>query len=344
MTIKCLLLIFSLNIFYLQAQNNTKINLNTIYHSKNNFRAIEVLNDSTLWFANSGGEVGDITLTGKTHFYKSDSNHEITNHFRAIASTKKYLYALSISSPARLYQFEKQNYNILGKIVFTDNHPKAFYDAMLFLNDKNGIAMGDPSGKCLSIITTINSGKSWKKLDCAILPKSDNGEAAFAASNTNISSIGKKIWIATGGIKSRIFYSPNSAKTWRVFKTPFIQGKSTTGIYTIDFYNAKNGIICGGDYTDKKATLNNKAITKDGGKTWQIIANNQLPGYISCVQYVPNISGESIMAVSTEGIYLSKNSGNTWSQLSKEGFYTLRFINQHTAFLGGQGKIAVLKF
>jgi len=344
MSYKYLTLLFCFNIYYLQAQINTKINLKTIYTSKSNFRAIEILNDSTLWFANSAGKVGDISLTGETHFYNIDLPGGISNHFRAISSTKKYLYALSINSPARLYQFEKHNYNKLGKLVFVDTHPKAFYDAMLFVDNKDGIAMGDPTGKCLSIISTNNGGKTWKKTDCSLLPKSKKGEAAFAASNTNISSSGKKVWIATGGLTSRIFFSPNRGKSWQVFKTPFINGKSTTGIYTIDFYNGKRGIICGGDYTDKKAKLNNKAITNNGGKTWQIVANNNLPGYISCVQYVPNTKGKWVMAVSTEGIYLSVNSGITWSKLSDKGFYTIRFINKHTAFLGGQGKIAVLKF
>jgi len=343
MSYKYLVLLFCFNIFYSQAQINIKIELKTIYTSKNNFRAIEVLNDSTLWFANSGGEVGDITLTGKIRFYKIDLPGGIIIHFRAIAGTKEHLYTLSIGSPARLYQFDIQNYNKLGKLVFTDKHPKAFYDAMLFINDTYGLAMGDPIGKCLSIITTNNGGKSWKKTGCSLLPKSEKGEAAFAASNTNIASNGKKVWMATGGLISRIFFSPNRGKTWQVFKTPFVNGKSTSGIYTMDFYDGNRGIIFGGDYTDKNAKLNNKAITKNGGKTWQIVANNNLPGYISCVQYVPNTKGKWVMAVSTEGIYLSVNAGKSWSMLSSRGFYTIRFINKHTAFLGGQGKIAVLK-
>ena len=342
MSYKYLALLFCFNFFYSQAQINTKISISVVYKSKNNFRAIEVLNDSTLWFANSGGKVGDVSLTGKIHFYKVSKAKKINNHFRAIASTKKYLYALSINSPARLYQFEKQNYKKYGKLIFIDKNPKSFYDAMLFLNNKFGIAVGDPTTNCLSIITTKNSGKTWRKLACASLPKTKKGEAAFAASNTNLASIGKKIWIATGGQTSRIFFSPNRGKNWRVFNTPFIKGK-TAGIYTMDFYSAKTGIICGGDYTDKKAKLNNKAITNNGGLTWQIVSNNKLPGYISCVQYVPNTNGQSIIAVSTEGVYLSTNSGVLWSKISNRGFYTIRFINKNIAFLGGQGKIAVLK-
>lgn len=338
-----LFLIF-LNLYTIQAQNIKNVEIKDILNSNFSYRALVVLNDSTAGFANSGGEVGEVTLTGKSSYYKTNLPKDSTNHFRAIASTSNYLFALSIESPARLYKFEKQQYNNFGKLVFTDKNPKAFYDAMLFNDDNFGIAMGDPTSSCLSIITTNDSGETWKKTACNDLPSIEDGEAAFAASNTNIALSGKNIWIATGGLKSRIFKSANAGKTWQVFNTPFIQGKPTTGIYSIAFYNAKIGIICGGDYTDKSGNLNNKAITKDGGETWQIVANNALPGYISCVQYVPNKNGKWLVAISTEGIYLSKNGGKNWLQISSEGFFTLRFVNQHTAFLGGQRKIAVLNF
>jgi len=83
--------------------------------------------------------------------------------------------------------------------------------------------------------------------------------------------------------------------------------------------------------------------TTDGGKTWQIVANNTLPGYISCVQYIPNSKGKKLMAVSTEGIYYSKNAGKKWDKLSDKGFYTIRFADKNTAFLGGRGTISILE-
>ena len=321
---------------------NAQVSITTIYSSKSNFRAIEVLNDSTVWFANSSGLVGDVNINGKINYYTIPDT--LKNHFRAVSSTSKYLYALNIGSPTRLYQFNKKNYKNPGRVVYTEKHPKAFYDAMAFFDTKNGIAMGDPTDNCLSILTTKNSGTTWHKIPCSDLPPISKGEAAFAASNSNITIYKRNAWIATGGMKSRVFYTHNKGKSWKVFNTPFPQGKATTGIYSIDFYDAENGIICGGDYTDKQNNSNNKAITKDGGKTWQIVANGQLPGYISCVQYVPNTKGKEVMAVSTEGVYHSKNYGHKWEQISIEGYYTIRFIDKKTAFLGGRDKIAILKF
>jgi photosystem II stability/assembly factor-like uncharacterized protein len=341
MTFKSLPLLFFWSIFNLQAQIIPKVSIESLFDSKANFRAIEVLNDSTLWFANSNGEVGQITLNGKDNYYTFTDT--IKKHFRAISSTEHNLFALTIGNPARLYKFTKNNFDKPGTLVYTEKHPKVFYDAMLFLDNKRGIAMGDPTGTCLSVLITDDGGNSWIKKPCKDLPKSFEGEAAFAASNSNITSFKNNVWIATGGLKSRIFISKNRGKQFKVYNTPFIQGKPTTGIYTIAFYKNMNGIICGGDYTDKKARLNNKAISSDGGKTWKVVSNNKLPGYISCVQYVPNTKGRKLIAVSTEGIYFSDDKGLNWHKLSSEGFYTVRFSGKNMAFLGGYGKISILK-
>lgn len=340
MTFKRLSLLFFVSFNLLTAQQKLHINIKPILNSKSNFRAIAVLNDSTVWFANSTGKVGQVTLSGKSNYYTFKDS--LKRHFRAIGSTKDDLFALTIESLARLYKFTKNDFSQPAQLVYLEKHPKAFYDAMHFLDNKTGIAMGDPTDKCLSIITTNDGGNSWQKKLCQDLPKSFDGEAAFAASNTNIATYKNSIWIATGGIKSRIFISKNKGKTFKVYNTPFIQGKGTTGIYSMAFYNAKIGFICGGDYTDKKAMLNNKALTTNGGKTWQIVANNNLPEYISCVQYIPNSKGKKLMAVSTEGVYYSKNSGHNWDKLSDKGFYTIRFKDKNTAFLGGRGTISVL--
>jgi len=341
MTYKRFSFLFFVSFNLLTAQQNPSINIKPLLNSKSNFRAIAVLNDSTVWFANSSGKVGQVSINKSLAYYTFKDSFK--KHFRAIGSTKDALFALTIESPARLYKFTKNDFNQPAQLVYSEKHPKAFYDAMHFLDNKIGIAMGDPTDKCLSIITTNDGGNSWYKKLCANLPKSFDGEAAFAASNTNIATYKNTIWIATGGLKSRIFISKNKGRTFKVYNTPFIQGKSTTGIYTMAFYNAKNGFICGGDYTDKNAEFNNKALTTNGGKTWQIVANNTLPGYISCVQYIPNSKGKKLMAVSTEGIYYSKNAGKKWDKLSDKGFYTIRFADKNTAFLGGRGTISILE-
>ena len=120
--------------------------------------------------------------------------------------------------------------------------------------------------------------------------------------------------------------------------------KDTEGIYSIDFYDDLNGFAIGGDYTTPGDNAANKMITKDGGKTWQLVAQNKNPGYRSCVQYIPNREGKELVAIGFKGIDYSNDSGNTWKHLSDEGFYTIRFLNDSVAYAAGVGRISKLLF
>jgi hypothetical protein len=307
----------------------------------NSIRAIEVT-DSITYFIAQGGKIygffnrGDFLVTPNNFF------GNIAPDFRAAAHTKKHLYALSIANPAYLYQIKMDETEGLKepKLVYTEKGETVFYDAMAFFDEQNGIAIGDPTKDCLSILLTNDAGNSWQKVACNNLPKLIKGEAAFAASNTNISIIGNQAWVITGGLQSRVLHTIDKGKTWNIYNTPLIDGKESTGAYTLAFNDSKNGIICGGDYTNKNGNQANKAITKDGGKTWQLAANGKEPGYISCVQYVPNTDGKELFAVSTEGIYFSNNSGHSWLKVNDEGYFAIKFVNKNNAWLAGNGKIA----
>ena len=279
---------------------------------------------------------------GKNHFRYVHKFEDKTLQFRAIEEVDGALFALSIESPARLYKLNRKAKG--AKLVYEEEDENAFYDAMRFWNSSEGIAIGDPTGDCMSIIVTRDGGNSWTKISCDNLPLLKDGEAAFAASDTNIAIVGDKTWVATGGVASRILFSPDKGKTWEVFFTPIIQGKETTGMYSIDFYDENNGFAIGGDYTKPNDTLVNKMRTQDGGKTWSIVANGKSPGYRSCVQYVPNSNSKQLVTVGFKGIDYSNDAGDTWKHISDEGFYTIRFLNDSIAYAGGKGRISKLIF
>ena len=304
-------------------------------------RAIDILDDGNLVFAANDGTYGMYQVASKKWQTARQTYDSIIPEFRAIAHTSTDFFMLSVGSPALLY---KTGDNGKMELVYQENHPKAFYDAMTFWNDLEGIAIGDPTDDCLSIIITRDGGQTWQKISCSQLPKIKEGEAAFAASNSNIAIVGDKTWVATGGKVSRVFYSEDKGNTWKVAETPMINGLATTGIYSVDFYDEINGVAIGGDYTNPDANEANKIITNNGGKNWQIMANNMDPGYRSCVQYVPNSDAQQMVAVGFKGIDYSSDGGITWKHLSDASFYTIRFINETEAFAAGKGGISKLKF
>ncbi|MBO3116052.1 oxidoreductase [Winogradskyella sp. DF17] len=279
---------------------------------------------------------------GKNHFKNIFTHENDTLQFRAIEEVDGDFLALSIENPARLYKLYRKSSS--PKLVYEENHDKVFYDAMNFWNENEGIAVGDATDDCMSIIITRDGGETWHKLPCDGLPKAKAGEGAFAASDTNIAIVGDQTWVATGGKSSRILYSPNKGYSWEVFDTPIVQGTSTTGLYSIDFYDNSIGFGIGGDYTKPNDTLANKISTSDGGKTWRVVANGKGPGYRSCVQYIPNSKGRALVAVGFKGIDYSNDAGETWKHLSDEAYYTICFIDEFTAYAAGRGRISKLFF
>lgn len=324
------------------AQEYKYVKIDTLFKEKISIRAIIVDSDK-LWYAGDNGQVGFIDIRTTLNSNKQIVKDNLKLEFRSIAKTSKNIFLNNIGSPAIVFKINKRN--LKEEIVYTETNEKTFYDSMQFWNDQEGIAIGDPTEDCFSILLTSDAGNTWNKLSCESLPKLMEGEAAFSASNTNIVAKGNNTWVVSGGKKARVFFSADKGHTWNVYDTPIVQGKDMTGIFTADFYNDKIGIIAGGDYEVPKQNFQNKAITFDGGKTWKLLAENSGFGYASCIQFVPNSKGKGIVSVGLTGLHYSFDGGNSWKQLSSDStFYTIRFLDKYTAFAAGKNKIVKIEF
>lgn len=302
-------------------------------------RAIDILNDGSLTFAANNGGYGLYNPKKESWQISKQVYDTLQLEFRSVAHTTSDFFMLSVGNPAMLFKTGDQG---TMELVYFEEHPKVFYDSMIFWNDQEGIAIGDTTEDCLSIIITRDGGNTWHKLSCDVLPKAKEAEGAFAASNTNIAVKGNNTWIATTA--GRVYFSEDKGKSWSVVQTPVINAKQTEGIYSMAFYDDMNGFAIGGDYTNPEANTANKIITNDGGNTWTLIASGKEPGYRSCVQYVPNGNGKELVTVGFKGIDYSKDGGDSWKSISKEGFYTLRFLNDSVAYAAGQKRISKLMF
>ncbi|MGB0195883.1 MAG: WD40/YVTN/BNR-like repeat-containing protein, partial [Flavobacteriales bacterium] len=257
--------------------------------------------------------------------------------FRSVAVTDEAAFVLSIASPALLYR--KLHTEATWSVVYTNTDSLAFFDSMHFWDNREGIAMGDPLGGCLSVIITRDGGATWSEVSCEDLPPAE--EAAFAASNGNIELLGDEVWIASGGVASRIFRSPDRGRTWEVVETPIVQGGAMTGLFSVARCDEANGMGWGGNWEAMDDNAANKIATADGGETWELLTPGAGPGYRSCVQYVPNTECQSIWAVGIPGISRSSDGGSTWTTEPDSNFYTVRFTpDGQTAWLAGRGKVA----
>lgn len=343
------LIILLLSVFTVASCNNKSaadfksVTIERVFTDSISIRAIAAVDIDRVWFAANLGKVG--LIDKKVPKLATIKYGDSLLNFRAIAATKEAVFVLSVANPAVLYKIGydgKEATNI--EEVYVEEGEKVFYDAIAFWNDKEGIAMGDPTNSCLSIIITKDGGNNWEKLNCDKLPKVESGEAAFAASNSNIAVYKDNVWIVSGGKRARVFHSPDKGETWQVYNTPILQGKTMTGIYSVDFWDEKTGVIFGGDWENKEFNEGNKAITRDGGKTWNLISNGRGPGYRSSVRFVPGSYAQGIVAVGSPGISYSVDRGANWIELSKEGFYAIEFVNDTLAFASGPNKISKLIF
>ena len=321
----------------------SEVVIEDVFQDSLSIRAIAPIDEDRVWFAANKGMVG--LIDHKIPKLAAIKYEDTLLHFRAIARTSQSVFVLSIANPGVLYKigFDGKEATQIDE-VYSEIGEKVFYDAMAFWNDEEGIAMGDPTEDCLSVIITRDGGNTWTKVSCDVLPNSEPGEAAFAASNSNIAVVNDKVWIVSGGKRARVFHSEDKGKTWEVYETPIVQGKAMTGIYSVDFFDEQTGVIIGGDWDKKEFNEGNKAITTDGGKTWELLSNGEGPGYRSSISFVPGTEGEGLVAVGSPGISYSSDQGENWVELSDEGFYAIEFVNDTIAFASGRNRISKLQF
>jgi photosystem II stability/assembly factor-like uncharacterized protein len=319
----------------------TTVSVDTLLSDDISIRALLVDGDKA-WYAGSKGKFGWVSLSGAKDFNGVVAKDTLLPEFRAIAQTSTDIFIINVASPALLHKISKDGKR--NKEVYTETGEKVFYDCMRFYNNKEGIVMGDPTDGCLAVLTTKDGGDTWTKQRCGTMPKTVDGEAAFAASNTNLVIKGDKTWIVSGGKKSRVFYSEDKGKTWVAFDTPIAQGTEMSGIFSVDFYDENIGFAVGGDYEKPTKNSGNKIVTTDGGKTWKLVGENNGFGYASCVQFMPGSEGNELVTAGPSGIYYSFDRGATWKQIvNSKAFHTVQFADSKTIIAAGQKKIIRIK-
>ena len=315
--------------------------------TKSNLRGLHVLSSDDVWASGSNGTIVNTFDGGENwHVHLVPGAEELD--FRDVhAIDDGTVVAITSGTPARIYRSTSGGSN--WSLVFENTDERVFLDSVCFLDDRRGIAMGDPIGDGLYLLATRDAGKTWRpfKQVPRILP----GEAGFAASGTNmISTEKKKVFIGLGSheegqasLTSRILFSLDSAKSWKKTNVPIARSPSA-GIFSICFANKKNGVAVGGDYKRADDSSSNYAVTLDGGLTWSTPAVREPPtGFRSCVSVWLKYGREiNMIAVGPNGTDRSTDLGQKWHRISNEGFHAVDFEpdGQFGWAVGADGRIA----
>ncbi|MFL5401817.1 MAG: WD40/YVTN/BNR-like repeat-containing protein [Gemmatimonadales bacterium] len=312
----------------------------------NRLQAVSPVNDQVVWASGTGSTFVVTTDGGRT--WRSGVVPSVrTLEFRdveGISAKEAYLMAAGPGAASRVYK--TTNGGKSWVLQFKNRREKAFYDCFAFWTPDRGITMSDAVNGVFPVIRTLN-GETWNFIG-GKLPAAQPGEAAFAASGTCVATQGtSQAWIGTGGAaKARILRTTDGGNTWRAFNTPIVQGTPASGIFTVAFRNASDGILAGGDLEHPDEHSKNVAVSNDGGRTWQLVAGTPFTGAAYGLSYAHGSRPRTVVITGPKGAAWSSDEGESWHTLAGvENYWAVAFANPKAGWLvGTDGRILKVSF
>ena len=270
-----------------------------------------------IWASGSQGAVVRSTDSGKTWKRLRIPGAE-TLDFRGVqAFDAKRAYVMSSGEGVQSRIYKTTDGGESWKPQYQGTKKEFFLDALICDDEKHCAALSDPvDGKFMILANT--DGEHWVELGRENMPAALPKEGAFAASNSSLCLDGNEIHFGTGGPAARVFASHDFGKTWTVVETPVASGNASSGIFSL-FCDERTIVAVGGDYQDPARAFKNAAVSKDGGKTWEL-ATQPPEGYRSAVGKYAG----GFVAVGPTGTETSVD-GLRWNSIGKVNFNAFAF-------------------
>jgi len=308
-------------------------------------RGISAVEDQTAWASGSKGTVLRTVDGGSTWSLISVPGEEATDFRDIEAFGPDRAVIMGIGRPAKIFRTTDG-----GKTwtrTYADDSPGMFLDGLAFFDEHNGLAVGDPIEGRFFLVSTTDGGASWTPLPPESRPPAGEGEAAFAASGTSLTVLGKdRVWLTTGGPVSRVWRSEDRGLHWEAAASGLLEGAASAGGFSIAFLDDRTGITVGGDYKAEAADAGNAAVSADGGKTWTPVGERRPGGFREAVAYIPRTTPPAAVAVGPSGSDFSLDLGKTWAPIAAPaGFHALGFAKKGQSgwAVGRNGLIAKIK-
>jgi photosystem II stability/assembly factor-like uncharacterized protein len=308
-------------------------------------RGVSVVDDRTAWASGSKGTVLRTLDGGATWTVRPVPGAETTDFRDIEAFSPDEAVIMGIDRPAKI--FRTTDGGETWTQTFADDSPGVFLDGLAFFDEKNGLAVGDPTDGRFFVISTTDGGASWTLLPPGSRPAALAGEAAFAASGTSLAALkDDRVWLSTGGPASRVWRSEDRGRHWEPVSSALLEGSPSAGGFSVAFLDARTGLTVGGDYKAETAAVGNAAVSADGGKTWRAVEDRRPGGFREAVAFVPGTAPPIAITVGPSGSDFSLDLGRTWTPIvTPAGFHALDFARRGRSgwAVGRAGLIAKLK-
>lgn len=289
--------------------------------------AVSPVNDRVVWASGAGGTFALTTDGGKT--WKSGVVKGAKGlQFRDVQGVSdKVAYLQSIGN----FSYDFRIYKTVDggdtwTMQFRNKTVGAFYDCFAFWGPNRGISHSDSVNGVFPDIRTTD-GTTWQNIS-GNMPPALTGEASFSSSGTCVATQGQNnAWIATGGSSiARILATTDGGDTWNAYNTPIVSSPSA-GAFTVDFRDASNGIVGGGDLDPNDPDNARTAVSSDGGQTWALTNAPPVTGAIFGLSYVRKVGAACTSTLCQEvGRYVvvtADSGGAAWTPDEGTTWYVL---------------------
>jgi photosystem II stability/assembly factor-like uncharacterized protein len=332
--------------------------------------AVSPVNSRVVWASGRGGTFVVTTDGGQTWRSGVVPGAEALQFRDVQGVSDRIAYLLSIGNGTDSRIYKTTDGGATWTLQFQNQDPSAFYDCFAFWTPRRGIAQSDSVHGRFPVIRTTD-GLTWQDIGNN-LPMSLAGESSFASSGTCVATQGRKnAWIVTGGASpSRVLATEDRGDTWNAYNSP-LRGSPSAGIFSVDFRDARHGIIGGGDLDPAAPPFDQTATSRDGGKTWTITKQQPNIGTVFGLSYADRVNtrqgrrGEghdgdgdegddhdeedanrTVVVTGPGGAAWTPDEGNRWFTLpGVANYWGVAFANSKTGWLvGTEGRILRIDF
>ncbi|KAI1660435.1 oxidoreductase [Daldinia decipiens] len=309
------------------------------------FRGLAPVSDKIVWVSGTSGTVLRSTDGGNTwesvgpELSGTDSALEFRD-IEAWSADKAVVLSIGEGNSSRIYVTDDGGATWAQS--FTNQEPTAFYDCIAFENAKRGMAMSDPVDGKIRLIETRDGGASWGVVDSGGMVPALEGESGFAASGTCLATTAGRWYVASGGVNPGRIFRSSDGHHWAVSDAS-IAGGEGSGVFSVQFRDAKHGIAVGGNYSAPTGAISNAAWSKDGGVTW--VPSTSFPGgYRSGSSWVPGRFNMAL-AVGPTGSDYTLDGGRNWHEFDNSSLDSVECVKRDVCWASGEkGAVACLVF
>ena len=304
-------------------------------------QAVSAVDDRVAWVSGHRGTWARTRDGGATWQTGSvpDGDSLQFRDVHALDADNAWLMSAGPGEASRIYHTRDGGQTWTRQFINTDEG--AFYDCLDFWDESTGAAFSDASGGRTVILTTADAGRTWSHVPHEAVPAPLPNEGGFAASGTCLVTSGPLHgWIGTGNSTvARVFRTTDRGRSWTAAPTPLVTGEAA-GITTVAFRDTANGLVLGGALNRMDDLTDNVAATRDGGRTWTLVARPTFAGPVFGSAWVPGADRPTLVAVGPKGAALTRDDGLTWSAVDTVSYWAVGFASPRAGWaVGPNGRI-----